>query len=624
MKFKNKLAALLLVGTLVGGGGVAVVGTAAQAHTPTASATCEALTVDAVYYETKPGTPAVGEPTITVENPDYKPATEGTPSVWAVFSPNNSQGPFQGPPTYPTDERGTWQIKGELPGGHEGPDGVYQKNENGNGNWFYHHAAIPGTPAVGEPTITVTNPDYKPGTEANAAPNTVVVTINGTQVESTTFGTDYHEVFPFADKTVANTWTVSITAWNDPDGSKGWTKTISGTTTPCIVPPTNVVCEAPQAGPVGTNLNGLWGNVDTRSAGHYEYIEDGLHVWTDDASSQAKVSLGTPASFALKNTGKLDIQWAGSTPPPGLNLFVNFGSDGTGTLVYESVYGQDLWLTNGSSSAVKANAPVNGGGNGSQWHGTINQWLAKYPNAQVTGIAFSLGSGVKGDGVLSSVTAGCTVYTFDFAREVPPKPEDKVVYSEWVDGEFECDATEVPQTRTKSVTTFKLVENEWVAQAPVVTTEAGSRPLTAEEQEAANIECAGPQPENKIVFGDWKTGEFECGDTTVQITRSVTSTEFVREGAEWVEGESITTTQTETRALTDEEIESLDCAVVIPPTEKPTPKPVVAQNTDVLATTGLNPVAQVWLFTGGALAVALGALSVVFGLRRRQMGTTED
>lgn len=203
------------------------------------------------------------------------------------------------------------------------------------------------------------------------------------------------------------------------------------------------VCEVPEEEPPvlnecvtgqsthSTNLNNLWGNVDTRSAGHYEYVEGGLHVWTDDNSSQAKVSLGQAISFPLHDTGVLGIDWTGSTPPPGLNLFVNFGADGNGTLVYESVYGQDLWLTNGSSATVKANAPVNGGGNGSQWHGTINQWLEAYPDATVTGIAFSLGSGVLGDGVISSITVGCGTHTFDYEEEVvieePPVEEPPVV-----------------------------------------------------------------------------------------------------------------------------------------------------------------------------------------------------
>lgn len=117
------------------------------------------------YWEDVPDIthPAVGTPTIVIENPDYKPATEGTAAVWANFSPNDKKGPFVGPPSYPTDERGTWHLHDKIPGGHEGPDGVYYKgNPHKGGDWFYRQAAVPGTPAEGEPTIEVTNPDYKP------------------------------------------------------------------------------------------------------------------------------------------------------------------------------------------------------------------------------------------------------------------------------------------------------------------------------------------------------------------------------------------------------------------------------------------------------------------------------
>lgn len=68
---------------------------------------------------------------------------EATPEVWANFSPNKDQGPFDGPPSYPTDERGTWQVHDKIPGGHEGPDGVYNRSNDNNGrsSWFYRHNA---------------------------------------------------------------------------------------------------------------------------------------------------------------------------------------------------------------------------------------------------------------------------------------------------------------------------------------------------------------------------------------------------------------------------------------------------------------------------------------------------
>lgn len=69
----------------------------------------------------------------------HEAVTETVPAIWANFSPNDSQGPFEGPPTWPTDPRGTWNDHGQLPPGQAGPDGVYQQG-NGNGSWFYRQA----------------------------------------------------------------------------------------------------------------------------------------------------------------------------------------------------------------------------------------------------------------------------------------------------------------------------------------------------------------------------------------------------------------------------------------------------------------------------------------------------
>lgn len=339
--------------------------------------------------------PAVGEPKLVVENPDYVPATEGTPAIWANFSPNDQKETFVGPPSYPTDERGTWHDHGQLPPGQAGPDGVYANgNPDKGGNWFYRQAAVPGTPAQGEPTIEIDNPDYEPA---------------------------WTEVVPDIEHP-------AVTCEEEPEEP----------TYPTNECTTGVSTHS-------TNLAPLWNNVDTRSAGHYEYVEGGLHVWTDDNSSQAKVSLGQAANFPLHDTGVISLDWTGSTPPPGVNLFIT-SEFGNGTLVYESVYGQDLWLTNGSSQGLKDNAPVNGGGNGSQWHGTVDQWLTKIPNAQVVGIAFSLGSGVLGDGVISSITVGCGTHTFDYEREVPEKPDNEVGTDTWEKEPYCADEQLVSET----------------------------------------------------------------------------------------------------------------------------------------------------------------------------------
>lgn len=192
-------------------------------------------------------------------------------------------------------------------------------------------------------------------------------------------------------------------------------------------------CANVLSGDTSTNLNPLWVNVDTRPAGHYEYVDGGLHVWTDtDASGSPdprKVSLGRDLSFPLKHTGTLGIDYTntGSFPyGPGVNLFVDFDDNGSvdGTLVFEEVYGQDLWLTGGSAQFVKDAAPSHTGGNGSENHGTIDGWLAAFPDAQVEGFAFALGSGVNGEGTIHSITVGCADFTFDYVApptEVTPQ-----------------------------------------------------------------------------------------------------------------------------------------------------------------------------------------------------------
>lgn len=68
---------------------------------------------------------------------------EATSEVWANFSPNHQQGPFEGAPSFPDDERGTWHMHSNIPGGHEGADGVYQRDNphSGRADWFYRHNA---------------------------------------------------------------------------------------------------------------------------------------------------------------------------------------------------------------------------------------------------------------------------------------------------------------------------------------------------------------------------------------------------------------------------------------------------------------------------------------------------
>jgi hypothetical protein len=70
----------------------------------------------------------------------YDVVVKGTPSQWWNWSPNKTKGPFEGPPAFPSDSRGTWQ--GPHTNGGPAGTGTYQMG-NGHGSWFHREAATP-------------------------------------------------------------------------------------------------------------------------------------------------------------------------------------------------------------------------------------------------------------------------------------------------------------------------------------------------------------------------------------------------------------------------------------------------------------------------------------------------
>lgn len=159
---------------------------------------------------------------------------------------------------------------------------------------------------------------------------------------------------------------------------------------------------------------------DTRATGHYEVVGTGLHVWTEGATSTDKVAEYVTTSTPLADAGEPSLDYTSTTSGgPGFQLVVDFDGDGSGDgiLVGEpAFYGTDWWASNGSKQFVKDAAPSHTGGFGSDNHGTLDQWRAAFPDAQVLAFGFSLGSGVKGDGVITSIDFAGTSYTF--AQEV--------------------------------------------------------------------------------------------------------------------------------------------------------------------------------------------------------------
>ena len=190
----------------------------------------------------------------------------------------------------------------------------------------------------------------------------------------------------------------------------------------CVTPPPPTVQPCTTYGSVVSHDLTGWNTTDTRATGHYAVTADGLHIYTEGATSTDKVAAYYSTSFALANDGtetvgdSLDYK-ANFGIAPGLQQVVDFNNDGTpdGILVGETVYGgTDWWLNNSGTLPGSPTLPaaMTTGGSGSARHGTLNEWLALYPAAHVRAVGFSLGSGVYGDGIVKWITLGCVNYTF--------------------------------------------------------------------------------------------------------------------------------------------------------------------------------------------------------------------
>jgi hypothetical protein len=155
---------------------------------------------------------------------------------------------------------------------------------------------------------------------------------------------------------------------------------------------------------------------DTRTTGHYEVVDAGLHIWTEGAISTDKVAEYVDTSTPLARAGEPTIRYANTAGGlPGFQLVVDFDANGTrdGILVGEaSVYGNDWWLNNAAATFVKDGAPSHTGGSGSGNHGTLEQWRDAFPDAVVEAFGFSLGSGVKGDGIITALEFAGDRYVF--------------------------------------------------------------------------------------------------------------------------------------------------------------------------------------------------------------------
>ena len=155
---------------------------------------------------------------------------------------------------------------------------------------------------------------------------------------------------------------------------------------------------------------------DTRTTGHYELAGTGLHISTEGSTSTDKVAEYVASNTLLSSVGEPSLDYTNTSGGlPGFQLYIDADGDGQsdGILVGEnSAYRNDWWLSNSAAQFVKDGAPSHTLGYGSTNHGTLDQWRDAFPHTVVTAFGFSLGSGVKGDGVINAINFAGTRYVF--------------------------------------------------------------------------------------------------------------------------------------------------------------------------------------------------------------------
>ncbi len=172
-------------------------------------------------------------------------------------------------------------------------------------------------------------------------------------------------------------------------------------------PPTITPCTEMNSTIVVTRDSQFADFQDTRAHGFYGFALDGLKIWTTDNTSLAKVAWYHAVDYPLASIGTPSMNYTSTLGvAPGMQIVLDADGDGApdGILVGEpGSYGANWWSN--TDFGV-------GAGMGYASYGTLNDYLAANPDAQVMAVGFSLGSGVYASGVLRSITFGCQTWTF--------------------------------------------------------------------------------------------------------------------------------------------------------------------------------------------------------------------
>lgn len=210
-----------------------------------------------------------------------------------------------------------------------------------------------------------------------------------------------------------------------------------------FVQPVIEACVPTDGDPV-TNLDlAGWTFTDTRSQGTNEFVEGGLRVETFDdedgpgSPDQRKAAGYHPIDIALSEVGTPALEIAPGFTGARPSLQLGFDADGNGTrdayLVGEPwAYGGGDWSSTVNGDWADAKYWVTGSngfgvtpGAGYPALGTLDEYLLANPEARITNYGYSLGSGVVGSALITSITVGCETFGFQFElpTQAPPVTE---------------------------------------------------------------------------------------------------------------------------------------------------------------------------------------------------------
>lgn len=402
-------------------------------------------------------------------------------------------------------------------------------------------------PAVGDPTLTVPNPDYVP-----AVPAVTTVVNHPAETKVVEHAAEGYTEYHFAKFTRERTRTLSIYGWGAWSDYGSWSKYSPETHTSWQTS-TNAL-GSPQFHSSGDRN---WGTVQWERQWQAQY--DGQSRWHETKAAWSETVVTKPA-------------WDET-----VIVTPEVPAVGEPTKQIPNPDYVEAWTENVEHEAVTC---PTGPGHNANGEATCGAWSITLYNQQEAGY--------------EAATASFVVYIdgkFDNAYAVQGGEQQTI------SGAFAEDSG----NHQVIVRTGPAQGDEFVFSLDVTS------------------DCIAPQPEDDVVIGEWSKPVITCdskvGDV-VTITREVSTTEYVLSENGWVPGEAVVTSEEDTYTVTADDIKALDCAVVVPPVEKPTAKPVkaAAVSDSTLAQTG--GVVSPWLL-GGGIAALLAAAGIRLARRQR-------